>query len=261
MLNIIGPIYAKYGVSTAIYFTLSDPSSTTKAYTGTDVPAADSFIYKDGAAGAATTNAVYAGASPNFNITLTAAEMSATNITVRITDVSGSVYVDTFIFIVTKLKVGQFDVDASQITNASAILLAANGTGSGISSTGGATGNGGLFTGGSSSGDGLKATSVAGNGNGLRGVGVGTGLGLKTEGASALYKHDIFDQSEGTEPSAALSSTATLREIFQWLKRRLNNKVTVDGSNLKVYKDDSSTVLSTQSVSDNGTTDTVGKAS
>jgi len=260
-MNVIGPIYAKYGTQTTLYFALEDGSSSTDFYTGSDVTASDSFVYKDGGASAATTNAVGTTRSPLFSLVLTATEMQATDVVVRITDASAAVFKDVVILIKTKLQVGQIDVDATQLTNTSALLLAASGTGSGINATGGATGNGAILNGGSSSGDGLKATAVAGNGNGLRGVGVGTGLGLKAEGASSSYKHDIFDQSEVTEPSAAIGSTATFKEILQHLKRRFFNKTTVTGSALTMYKDNSSTTLSTQAASDDGTTDTIGKAS
>lgn len=99
------------------------------------------------------------------------------------------------------------------------------------------------------------------NAHGITCTGIGTGYGFKAVGATTVLNNNIFDQNEGTEPSAALSSTASFGAILQWLKRRFNNKATVSGSSLIVYKDNSSTVLSTQSVSDDGTTDTIGKAS
>ena len=103
--------------------------------------------------------------------------------------------------------------------------------------------------------------SALSNTHGITCTGIGTGFGFKAVGATTALQHNLFTQSEGTEPAAALSSTATFAEILQWLKRRFNNKATVSGSSLIVYKDNSSTVLSTQAVSDDGTTDTVGKAS
>lgn len=103
--------------------------------------------------------------------------------------------------------------------------------------------------------------SALSNTHGITCTGIGTGYGFKTNGATTSLQHNLFTQNEGTEPSAALSSTATFGEILQWLKRRFNNKTTVSGSSLIVYKDNSSTTLSTQAVSDDGTTDTIGKAS
>lgn len=99
------------------------------------------------------------------------------------------------------------------------------------------------------------------NTHGIVATGVGTGQGIRAVGATTALYHNLFDIVEAAEPSAALSSLDSFWNIVKWTKRRFNNKATVDSSSLKVYKDDSTTVLSTQAVSDNGTTDTVGKAS
>jgi len=119
------------------------------------------------------------------------------------------------------------------------------GVGHGIAATGGATGHGMSLTGGSTSGHGLIST------------GVGTGIGIVGTGASPTYFNNIFEQSESTEPTGALAAVASYRQIFQWLKRRWNNKHLVSGSNLVVMKDDSVTPVSTQTVSSDGLT--IGK--
>ena len=103
--------------------------------------------------------------------------------------------------------------------------------------------------------------SALSNTHGIICTGVGTGVGLRAVGATTALSHNLFDIVEAAEPSAALSSLDSFWNIIKWLKRRLNNKSTVSGSSLIVYKDDSTTTLSTQAVSDDGTTDTVGKAS
>lgn len=103
--------------------------------------------------------------------------------------------------------------------------------------------------------------SALSNTHGIICTGVGTGVGLKTVGATTALTHNLFDIVEAAEPSAALSSLDSFWNIIKWMKRRFNNKATVDATSLIVYKDNSSTVLSTQAVSDDGTTDTVGKAS
>lgn len=103
--------------------------------------------------------------------------------------------------------------------------------------------------------------SALSNTHGIICTGVGTGVGLKTVGATTALTHNLFDIVEAAEPSAALSSLDSFWNIVKWMKRRFNNKSTVNGSSLIVYKDDSTTTLSTQAVSDDGTTDTVGKAS
>lgn len=256
-----GPILAKYGVQTTFYFGMEDGTSSTDAYTGTDVVAADSTLSKDGGASAATTNAVTTTRSPFFSLTLTAAEMQATDILVRINDASAAVFKDVFLWIKTKFQMGQLDIDAGQLTNASAVLIAGVGTGDGIRSTGGATGNGVNFIGGATSGDGMKSSATNGNGNGVNAVGVGTGYGIKNNAADTDHYNNLFAVTEGAEPSAALGTDASLLAIFQHVKRRLFNKSEADGDTLIVYKDDSVTVLSTQSLTDDGTTDTIGRAS
>lgn len=107
----------------------------------------------------------------------------------------------------------------------------------------------------------IDPTAVGGNTIGLTLVGVGTGLALSVSGASSSYNHNIFDQSEVTEPSAAPGDIATFKEILQWLKRRFRNVHTASSTQLKVYKDDGVTVLSTQTLSNTGSLQSVGEAS
>lgn len=106
----------------------------------------------------------------------------------------------------------------------------------------------------------IDPTAVGGNTIGLTLVGVGTGLALSVSGASSSYNHNIFDQSEVTEPSAAPGDIATFKEILQWLKRRFRNVHTASSTQLKVYKDDGVTVLSTQTLSNTGSLQSVGEA-
>ena len=107
----------------------------------------------------------------------------------------------------------------------------------------------------------VDATAVGGNTPAVTMTGVGTGLGLNVTGASASYYHNIFDQSEVSEPSAAPSDIATFKEIFQWLKRRWRNVHTASATQLKVYKDDGITVLSTQTITNSSSLQSVGEAS
>lgn len=257
-----GPFYAKYGTQTTFYVALEDVTNTDAPFVGVAPLTGDIWLSKDGGAPANATNAMTAIGNGVYSWVATATEMQATRLSVSVYDATASeIFKPIFFHIVTKLQVGQLDVDATALSNVSAIVAAGQGTGSGMSLTGGATGHGLLGTGGATSGDGLKGTATAGNGNGLNVIGVGTGYGLKTTGATTALPHNVFDIVESAEPSAALSSLASVMAILQWLKRRFNNKVAVNASTLIVYKDDSSTTLSTQTVSDNGTTDTVGKAS
>lgn len=254
--------FGKYGTQTTFMFALEDVTITDAPFVGVAPVTADIFLSKDGAAAATATNPFVAVSNGIYTWTATATEMQATRIAVSVYDQTASeIYKPIFFIILTKIQVGQLDCDATALSNTHGIIATGQGTGSGLSTVGGATGNGTLNTGGATSGDGTRNVATAGNGSGTSHTGVGTGVGLKTTGATTALPHNLFDIVESAEPSAALSSLATFWAITGWLKRRLNNKATVNASSLIVYKDDSTTVLSTQAVSDNGTTDTVGKAS
>jgi hypothetical protein len=205
--------FAKYGVQTTFVFCLED-GSTTDCYVGTDVVAADSTISKDGGASAATTNAVTTTNSPFFKITLTATEMQAERILVRINDASAAVFKDAVLLVITKLNLGQVSVDATQI---------------------------------------------GGNTNAIEATGVGTGKGANLTGASAAYGHNLMDQLEGTEPAGAPADNASFKAIFQALKRRFIGKRTQTATTFTQYKDDAATSCWTAAVSDDGSTQSVGK--
>lgn len=107
----------------------------------------------------------------------------------------------------------------------------------------------------------IDSTAVGGNTPALTLTGVGTGVALNVNGASSSYNHNLFDQSEVAEPSAAPSDIATFKEILQWLKRRWRNVHTASSTQLKVYKDDGTTVLSTQTLTNSSSLQSVGEAS
>jgi len=73
--------------------------------------------------------------------------------------------------------------------------------------------------------------------------------------------HNLFDLSEVSEPSTTLASVATFKEILQHLKRRWFNRHEVVNGQLKVYKDNSTTVLDTQTVTNTESEKSIGKAS
>lgn len=70
---------------------------------------------------------------------------------------------------------------------------------------------------------------------------------------------DALNVDTYSELSAVPSATPTIRQMIHLLFMGFKNKVTTTGTQLKVHKDDSTTVLSTQSVSDDGTTFTKDK--
>lgn len=137
----------KYGQAAAFLFTLSAPASSSSDRLVTTVPgtlfaAGDIKISKDGGAFANATNTPtqVAASNPLYSLSLTAAEMQGDQIIVQIVDQDGPAFRDAVIYVRTKLKIGQIDADASQLTNASGMVLTGQGTGHGLEAIGGATG-------------------------------------------------------------------------------------------------------------------------
>lgn len=147
------------------------------------------------------------------------------------------------------------------------IYAIANGTGEGIYALGGAT-----------SGPGIKAEARGGNDAGMELVKHGTGKdidadeidniladtgtdGVVVAAASKTgYKlaSDGLDTVATTEPTGVATTYAGMM-VQLW--RRFFKKSTLTTTELKTYKNDGSTVVTTQSVSDDDTTQTQGTAS
>jgi hypothetical protein len=137
----------QFGIAKTVYFTLQSPAGTSSDRLVTTAPgslfaAGDIKLSKDGGAFANVVNAVVqvAASNPLYSLTLTAAEQQAEDLVVQIVDLNGPAFRDAFIHVRTKLKIGQIDVDATQLTNASALKLQGQGTGHGLEAIGGATG-------------------------------------------------------------------------------------------------------------------------
>lgn len=216
--------YGKYGVALDIYFALPSPAATssdrfiTSSIAGTPIVAGDVQISIDGGAVANTTNlpSQVTAAKAVYKLTLTAAEMTGTNITVLLVDQNGPAWRDTIITVETKLFLGQLDVDA---------------------------------------------TAIGGNNSGISAKGVGTGKGFNVaHNTDNSLLTNIFDNLEGTEPTAAIPSNATFKQVFQFLKRRFFNLVTQTASVQTMYRDDSVTSLTTMGCSNDGTTQSKGKS-
>lgn len=290
--------FAKYGVQTTFYFALEDVTDTEAPFTGAAPVTGDIWISKDGGAAANATNAFVAISNGLYSWTATATEMQATRLIVNVYDATASaIFRPICVLILTKLQLGQIDVDSTQIGgSANAMLLqgasggtglkavgGANGngiwgatssgngfgivgtgvgTGDGINGTGGATGDGIAGDGGATSGAGMSGTATAGNSSGILATGRGTGQGLNVAHATDnSLMTNIFDTLEGSEPSAAIASNATFKQIYQFLKRRFFNLVTQTSSVQTIYKDDSVTSLTTLACSNDGTTQSKGKSS
>jgi hypothetical protein len=234
--------FAKYGVQTDFYFCVE-----TKASTGADrflsaaVPwvAGDVKVDKDGAGLANVTNLpTRIGSTALYKQTLTAAEMQGTRINVLLIDADGPEWRDCHIAILTKLQLGQIDVDATQIGgNTTAMSLVGVGTGYG------------LFAQGSS---GFAAFAQGTSGDGILGRGIGGGYafhGTNATGNPALI-HNFFLQLEGPEPTTAPADNANFGAILQYLKRRETNKVTQTATAQVWYRDNSVDIMTQRTVSD-----------
>jgi hypothetical protein len=138
----------QYGVAKTVYFTLQSPAATSSDRLVTTAPgtlfaAGDIKVSKDGGGFANVANAVsqIAASNPLYSLVLSTAEMQAEDLVVQIVDQNGPTFRDAYIHIRTKLKLGQIDVDASQLSNVSAMKLTGQGTGHGLEAIGGATGH------------------------------------------------------------------------------------------------------------------------
>jgi hypothetical protein len=142
-----------YGVQSDFYFSVDDIDTSSNnrfinaAVTGlwTITPSTDVQISKDGAAFAnVATTPVRVGTSPLYKLTLSAAEMQATDILVMLVDQTGTpVWRDLHIHVRTKFLVGQLGGDATQIGGNTAGMYATGvGSLSGFVATGGTTARG-----------------------------------------------------------------------------------------------------------------------
>lgn len=239
--------FGKYGVQADFYFVYEDPNDPSRAVQPPlGFVAGDHKISKDGGALANTSNSPSSVGGGLFYFTLTATEMEAEVINVVSIDQSGTnAWSDLHIVIYTKLSLGQLDVDISNFAgDAHAVALTGVGTGYG------------LFAKGSS---GIRGEAQGTSGHGIVGVGVGPGQGLQGVKGATGRVCNFWDTQEGAEPSGAPADDATFGEIQQYLKRRHTNKVTQDSGDQVWYKDDSLTVLTQRSVSDDLTTQVQNK--
>jgi hypothetical protein len=62
----------------------------------------------------------------------------------------------------------------------------------------------------------------------------------------------VWDETEGPEPAAGWGENNSFRRLVQLIARRLFNYTWMDGSSLKVYKADGTTILHNRDVSDDG---------
>jgi hypothetical protein len=189
----------KYGVASAFYFTLSAPATTNSDRLVNDAPgvlfvAGDIKISKDGGAFAdvliASITQVAVG-NPLYKLSLSASEMSGTQIVVQFVDQDGPAFRDAFVFVRTKMQLGQMDVDATQIGgNTPGFIVTGVGTAPGIVATGGASSTGDI--------SGANSSQVLHRGTAPAGSGTGITLDATAIGSDDYYVGSIISITGGS---------------------------------------------------------------
>jgi hypothetical protein len=260
------------GVQTTVYFPLVTWSATDPSDSLVTAPAVhaagDTKISKDGAAFANTTNGFTHTGSGVYALVLTATEMDADTVAVVVVDQSGpKVWKDRVLMLEnTPLRSGILRQSVAQAGAAGSITLDA-----GASATNDFY-NGALVALVSGTGAGQArvirdytgASKVAAVGrNWVTNPDATTGFVVLAGGEVELDPFgvdDVWDDSEGAEPSAPIASTSTMRLILQHFKRWAFNRGTATADARVVMKDDSVTPLDTQVFLTDGTTSDRSKA-
>lgn len=234
--------FIRKNTAVTLNFSLSTAAADTP-YTGAAPATTDVSIILDEAVAINPAAAPVSEGVGIWSLALTAAETNGNRVSIAIDNAN----IDCcWIFCETALNLESVTVNnaaGSAITATSAgsnghgIVASGNGTGAGVRAVAGATGAGLIAVGGATSGVGLSASATA---------------------SSEIT--NIFNVTESAEPTSAITNLATMMSIFQHLKRRFFNKVTQTTTTQTMYRDDSSTSLETMAVSNDGVTQTKGKA-
>lgn len=262
MQPVVFTVFGTYGAAKTVVFSTQDVTDTDDVYQGTAWAAGDAKVSKDGGAEASSTNTPARITAFLHSVAFTATEMQCSELDCIIRDqTEPEVYEPVHIKVINRLTLGTLTVDATNVGgNTNAMTLTGVGTGVGLTSSGGASGHGAQFTGGATTGSGIAAASQT-SGNGIAAVGAGSGHGFSGTAGGTGAICNFFDTVMTAEPTAAFASTDTYGKTLARLVRRFYNKVTQTSSQQKQYKDDSTTVLETMTVSDDATTQTKGKSS
>ena len=252
-------------------------------------------------ANATNTPTQIAGSNPLYALALTASEMQAEDVVVQIVDQNGPAFRDAVIHVRSKIQTGQIKADASNLTNTSAMLLTGVGTGSGLEAVAGATGfdikgavssltlRSGTAQAGGASTITLDASANASDNYYRAGIVLvysGTGAGQSrviisyvgstkvatvnrswvtnpdsTSKFVVIPGEDPWRISPGAELSAFPTFASNYADLLQWLFQRIAYKHDQSATLFQTYKADSSTVLASGAVSDDGATFTQAKLS
>lgn len=255
-----------------LYFALAEFSTTDPSDDFVTTPAAhaagDTKISQDGGAFANTTNGFAYLGNGIYSLALTASEMDAAQVVVTVVDQTGPKVWKDRVLLVETSRAGEGVLRQE---------LAAAGAASTITLDSGASSVDDFYNGclvaivaGTGAGqarvvrDYVGATKVATVGRAWATAPDATSLFVILPGGEVEIDpygvDDVWDESEGAEPTAAIASTATFRSIFQHLKRWALNRGTATNSARTVYKDNSVDVLETQTFTSDGTTSDRGKA-
>lgn len=181
----------KYGVAKTIYFTLLPLTALSydTYYTGAVPPQSRVKIVKDGTYDSTSDNAVTqvdSGDCPQlYSLTLSATEMQAEIVDVFILGDGGTLYNfrDAHFQIRTKKELSVIDIDASQMSNTTAVTFTGSGTGDGFSISGGSSGK---------SVDGLVKDMIVATDTLAAGGTSSVTLGTSASGSNDFYNHSVI---------------------------------------------------------------------
>lgn len=210
----------------------------------------DSEVSLDGAAFSDCTNeATEIGTSGTGYIDLTASEMNADCVVLKITVTNTGAL--PLVFTLFPEEAGDYRADAVMISGDS---VAADNMEAAADGTGYNLGNGQIVS--------ASVTGAVGSVTGNVGGNVTGSIGSLAAQAKADVNAEVLDVlnvdtfSELSSPPAA---TATFRQMLQYAFMWFRNKSTQTSTQRKLYADDGTTVVATESTSDDGTTYTKGE--
>lgn len=106
----------------------------------------------------------------------------------------------------------------------------------------------------------INATALGGNTPALNLTSVGTGNALALNSTTAPYQTNLFTTVELAEVSGAPGATNSFGAMIQYLFARFFQLVTQTSTTQSIFKKDSTTALTNETVADDGVTQSKGKA-
>jgi len=258
-----------YKTSTVLYFSVCDAAAGNVFKTGVAWGAGDVKYSLDGSGFANTTNlpTEIATNSGIYKLTLVAAETTGVNVLIRIekagTIASKLLYGETSIaadFLSLNTAQAAPAVSAGSSTNTIVLdpLFAAFPDGSFVGYTINDT-NGNYTQSKTVTGFTSSTQEITVDSDWFSAPTAGDGVSFLPPVNVTVDASAVWSQSEGAEPSGAIPDNATFGQILRYIKRRFFNNVTQTATTQTVFKDDSTTPLTTESCSYDGVTQVKGK--